>query len=180
MLIRFIMLRFLLLVSFIQIMCTPVSAQTIYRMKYRSPLAKDPTIYESFFVLSSNGSGFVRTRIDGGKDVTESPIIEQFAKSKRGEIDTSMLTYDIMDGYVAKGKRFKLPPTRFWFRTNGDNFPIPAGISFLEAERSGIENFTFVQFIPSQELVGNKDLLLTYFSDTSTFYKNISASRSKG
>jgi len=111
----------------------------------------------------------------------EASISEQFAKNADGTTDTSMLIYDMMDPYIAKGKRStKFPLLRYWFKTNGDSFPTPAGLSIQRANKNSIANFSTVDFIPSLELAGNKNLLVSFFTDTSAFFRNLVGTRTKG
>src|SRR5688572_24991060 len=82
-----------------------VHGQTIYRLKYRSPVAGDTTMYDTYFSISANGTGFVRVRSADGKAVTAMEITEQYATDANGTTDTTMLLYEGTNPAVVKGNK---------------------------------------------------------------------------
>lgn len=153
--------------------------QTIYRLKFRSPLAGDATLYDTYFSVSSNGTGFIR--VNDGKTIAEMKITEEYALGNTG-IDTNFLYYQPSDPVIVKGnKKAVFPSFVFWFKVNdkntsdpwavmpGTNDPVPATSNFLS-----------VEFIRSQDIVKNKNTVLNFFADTSTYFKNLFGPKSKG
>ncbi len=109
-------------------------------------------------------------------------ILEQYAKDKNGVTDTTMLVYEAMNSRVVTGeKKTKFPAFTFWFKLNTENFSDPWGVTETPGNPApAVNNFLAVSFIRSQDIQKNKLVVLTFFADTSAYFKNVFGPKSKG
>jgi len=153
-----------------------VHSQDIYLIKYKSPNINDKTTYDAFFSLSVNGTGIVRIKPVNNKNVTvEMTFREEYAMDKDGMPDTTKLVYRSMDPKVVKGDwNINIVPVTFWFKLKANNFFDPWGVTtVLEKSPPAESNLISAVFIKNQDLSRNRDLVSSFFADTSAFYKNI-------
>ncbi|NOT52357.1 MAG: caspase family protein [Chitinophagaceae bacterium] len=176
------MKRKLALLVFFIAAFSPVYTQTIYQLKFKSPASGNETIYEAYFSVSSNGTGFVRIKPANSKLIIEMEILEQYANGSTGGFDTSMLVYEGMNAKIVMGdKKASIPAFTFWFTLTPENLSEPWGVT--ETANDPVpekNNFLSTEFIKSQELIKNKKFVLNFFSDTSSYFKNVFGPKSKG
>ena len=171
-------MKTLLSIFFITI-CLAGHTQTIYRLKYKSPIAGDTTIYDTYFSISSNGTGFARVRSADGKAITAMEITEQYAIDANGAPDTTLLVYEGMNPVVVKGsKKTPFPLHSFWFKINSQKLFDPWGVSVPASPAPAEYNFTSALFI--NDITKNRDTVLQFFADTSEYYKNMFGPKSRG
>ena len=106
---------------------------------------------------------------------------EQYATDKEGMPDTTKLIYQGMDPVIVKGDtNINFVPVTFWFKINKDNLFDPWTVTAVSGKPTPSENnLISAEFIKTQDLAKNKDLVLSFFADTSAYYKNIFV-RSRG
>jgi hypothetical protein len=157
-------------------------SQDIYWLRYRSPQPKDTTGYDAFFSLSANGTGIVRINPVNANYTVEMDIEENYVSGKDGNPDLSYVFYQGKNPRVVKGNsKIKFVPVTFWFKINPDNFYDPWGVTDVSANMAPAQNnFKSVELINSQELVQKRDLVTTFFADTSTYYKHIFSPKARG
>ncbi len=158
-------------------------AQDIYLLKYKSPDVNDMTTYNAFFSLSANGTGIVRVKPVNNSNLTvEMKFQEQYATDKEGLPDTAKLVYQGMDPVIVKGdKNINFVPVTFLFKINKNNFFDPWAVTTVSGNSAPSEtNLISADFIKSQDLAKNKDLVASFFADTSTYYRNLFGPKSRG
>jgi len=173
-----------LILSFLLLLLLQTSgdSQTIYQLKYKSPIAGDTATYDAFFSLSSNGSGIARINSSANDATAEMEIQEQYAWNPDGTIDTSVMLYGGTSPTVVKGNTKAIfAPVAFWFKL-ADTLYEPWAVSDTSTKVApSVKNFLSVDFIKSQDMPRNKKLVLTYFADTSAYYKYLfDPTKSKG
>ncbi|HEY6062127.1 MAG TPA: caspase family protein, partial [Chitinophagaceae bacterium] len=152
-------------------------------MKYKSPDAKDKNTYDAFFSLSANGTGIVRVKPSGNNNpVVEMTFQEQYATDNEGMPDTTKLVYQGMDPVIVKGdKNINFIPVTFWFKINKDNFFDPWTVTPVSGKPAPSENnLISAELIKNQDLAKNKELVASFFADTSAYFKNLFGPRSRG
>ena len=151
---------------------TAADSQTIYRLRYKSPVAGDAATYDAFFSLSSNGTGIIRINSSANKATAEMEIKEQYALTQDGMLDTTVMLYEGMNPIIVRGDpKAVFVPLIFWFRLTDTVFE-PWAVSDTSAKIApSVKNFISADFIKSQDMARNKKLVLAYFADTSAYYK---------
>jgi Caspase domain len=160
-----------------------IYSQDIYRLKYKSPDAKDTATYDAYFSLSANGTGIVRVKpVTNRNFIAELQIEESYAKDKDGMPDLKYVVYEGKNPRVVmRDQTIQFSPVTFWFKINADNFYDPWAVTPVSVNSAPSEsNFLSIEFIKSQDLPKKKDLVATFFADTSIYYKNIFGTRSRG
>lgn len=108
-------------------------------------------------------------------------ITESYA-ARNGIIDTSFLYYQPSDPVIVKGDKKKIFPSFvFWFKVNDKNTSDPWAVSGrINDTIPATSNFRSVEYIRSQDIAKNKSTVLTFFADTSAYFKNLFGPKSKG
>lgn len=160
------------------------SAQTIYHLRYKSPVANDTATHDALFVKYDNGNGFVRISYPSqpaNKNIwVEMNIQEHYAKKRDGSFDTSTLFYPgtkpVFKNYTS---RTKFTPLNFWFKLNDDNTTEPWAVTSGTATiLPATNNLLSAEFISSYQLT--KEFILRFFNSNEQFYNNLFGPRSKG
>jgi hypothetical protein len=164
--------------------CLSANAQSIYRIKYKSPDKKDTVTYDAFFVRYDNGGGFVRVSytspVTKKNVLTEMEIQEQYALDKNGMPDTTNLLYEgINPKLIAGDSKIKFAPVTFWFKTdtayNYEFLGVTASPASPAPDKS---NFLSAEFIKAADLT--KSLVSLFFTPKDQFYNNLLGTKSKG
>jgi hypothetical protein len=160
-------------------------SQSIYHLKYRSPVAGDTTTYQALLIRYENGSGIVRiSNAPSGaihKFLAEMQVQEEYAIGDGNTIDTSVVKYKgIKTTTLSNTGRLKFIPVHFWFKLNADNNLFePWAVSAATVNTApAFSNFLMTEFKSSTEL--SKDFVLEFFKETDQFYNNLFGPRSKG
>ena len=109
-------------------------------------------------------------------------IREQYALTQDGMLDTTVMLYEGMNPIIVKGDpKAVFVPLIFWFKLTDTVFE-PWAVSDTSAKIApSVKNFISADFIRSQDMARNKKLILTYFADTSAYYKYLfDPTKSKG
>ena len=83
-----------LLISFLMLCCTAITAQSIYHFQYKIPSNDSAKVHEAFFVRNSSTGGFVRIihyNTSGQPVITEMKLKEQFVSGTNSIIDPTIV-----------------------------------------------------------------------------------------
>jgi hypothetical protein len=167
------------------VICQSANSQSIYRLKYKSPVPDDTVTYDAFFAIYDNGGGFVRvnfTSPENNKDVrVEMEIQEQYAEDNNGAIDTSKLIYEVIKTTIKKGDTATaFTPVSFWFKMNTENNLFePGGFAVLTRDAAGSPgSFLSARFLTNLDSI--KRTASLFFTREDEFYKNLTAPKSRG
>ena len=110
-----------LLISFLLLYCTALTAQSIYHFQYKLPATAD-SIHEAFFVRNSSTGGFVRilqNNASGQPVIIEMKLKEQFVNGNNSIIDPSVVYYKATKPEVIEGDADRIADSlSFWFSLN--------------------------------------------------------------
>jgi hypothetical protein len=166
---------------FLIAMPSVIYAQDIYRIKYRSPQAEDSSSYNAFFSLSPNGTGIVRVNPVTNNYTVEMDIEESYVAGKNGNPDLAYVFYQGRNPRVVKGNgKTNFIPVTFWFKINPDNFYDPWAVTDVSASSAPAKKNLSFEFIKSDDLVQKKDLVSSFFADSSMYYKSIFSPKPRG
>ncbi len=162
--------------------CFSTKAQDIYSIRFRYPGVLDTATYNAFFSVAANGTGFIRVNPGNNSFTIEMEIEENYALDKEGNPDPAFVYYEGKNPRVVKGlTKNKLAPLTCWFKINTDNSYDPWAVTPVSVKSAPAEkNLSSVEFIKSVDLVRQKDLVSSYFADTSLYYKNIFSPKARG
>ncbi|MEQ1676029.1 MAG: caspase family protein [Chitinophagaceae bacterium] len=152
-----------------------VHGQTVYHLKYKSPLAGDTTTCSAYFISSGNGSGLVRLKKDGATDIAEMEVLEQFVTDKDGLPDTTLVFYEPLNIKNVNTRNKKVPaPVTFWFKMTAANLYEPWAVTEKTSVPVPVSgNFLAADLLKNEDLTRNKPLVLSYFDTATYYYKNL-------
>ncbi|MEP6713090.1 MAG: caspase family protein [Ferruginibacter sp.] len=165
--------------------CSTISAQSVFHLKYRFTNIDDTTTYNAFLVRFDDGTGFYRVRFFDDETrqemIVELPMEEHYFVEKDGYVDSAKLYFKGHDPKIIAGdKTLQYFPERFWFKenpqtgiyepwavTSPDDQKFVAQGKFLEADLLDLHDLT-------------KELVLQYFTEEDGFYDNLFETTTRG
>ncbi|HLP35511.1 caspase family protein [Lacibacter sp.] len=162
-----------LVISFLMLCSTAITAQSIYHFQYKLPSA-DSRTYEAFFVRNSSSGGFVRilhNNAAGQPVITEMKLKEQFVSGTNSIIDPSVVYYKATKPELIDGDDEPAADSlSFWFALNAQSNEFePSKITAFTAD--GKEVNAELMKAELQNSSGlRKEVVLRFFDENDQLY----------
>lgn len=161
-----------LLLGFMLLYCTSLTAQSIYHFQYKLPATAD-SIHEAFFVRNSSTGGLVRilqNNASGQPVIIEMKLKEQFVNANNSIIDPTVVYYKATKPDVIEGDADPVADSlSFWFSLNSTTNDFEP--SKIIANSNGKEinaELTRAELQNSSSL--RKELVLRFFDENDPLY----------